>query len=113
MNKLQAVLKWMDGKKSHIGSLLLSLLGAVLSLDYLVDGQANWMSPGAYAGIGMVVGGLTGVSMRMAVGKATTLADILGELMRSVPQNLEQQYQQKNRSDVNTAVEQLKAAGDK
>jgi hypothetical protein len=34
------MLTWLDGKKTLIGSLLLSLLGAVWSLDMLIDGTA-------------------------------------------------------------------------
>ncbi len=64
------MLTWLDGKKTIIGSLLLSLLGACWSLDLLIDGQANWLTEQQYVAIGTTIAGLTGAAMRLAVGKA-------------------------------------------
>lgn len=64
------MLTWLDGKKTLIGSLLLSLLGAVWSLDLLTDGTANWLTEQQYVAIGTTIAGLTGAAMRLAVGKA-------------------------------------------
>ncbi|HPD31727.1 MAG TPA: hypothetical protein PLV57_20525 [Phycisphaerae bacterium] len=63
------MLTWLDGKKTLIGSLLLSLLGAVWSLDVLIDGAANWLTEQQYVAIGTTIAGLTGAAMRLAVGK--------------------------------------------
>lgn len=63
------MLMWLDGKKTLIGSLLLSLLGAVWSLDVLIDGAANWLTEQQYVAIGTTIAGLTGAAMRLAVGK--------------------------------------------
>lgn len=59
----------LNGKKTLIGSLLLSLLGAVWSLDVLTDGTASWLSEQQYVAIGTTIAGLTGAAMRLAVGK--------------------------------------------
>lgn len=63
------MLTWLDGKKTLIGSLLLSLLGATWSLDVLIDGAANWLTEQQYVAIGTTIAGLTGAAMRLAVGK--------------------------------------------
>lgn len=63
------MLTWLGGKKTLIGSLLLSLLGAVWSLDVLIDGTANWLTEQQYVAIGTTIAGLTGAAMRLAVGK--------------------------------------------
>jgi hypothetical protein len=60
----------LNGKKTLIGSLVLSLLGAVWSLDVLIDGAANWLTEQQYVALGTFVAGLTGAAMRLAVGKA-------------------------------------------
>jgi len=64
------MIQWLEGKKTLIGSLLLSLLGAVWSLDLLTDGQADWLSEEQYVAIGTTIAGLTGAAMRLAIGKA-------------------------------------------
>lgn len=63
------MLTWLDGKKTIIGSLLLSLLGAFWSLDVLIDGTSNWLTEQQYVAIGTTIAGLTGAAMRLAVGK--------------------------------------------
>jgi len=63
------MLTWLEGKKTLIGSLILSLLGAAWSLDVLIDGTANWLTEQQYLAIGTTVAGLTGAAMRLAVGK--------------------------------------------
>ncbi len=62
-------MNWLSGKKTLIGSLLLSLLGAVWSLDVLIDGTANWLTEQQYVALGTTVAGLTGAAMRLAVKK--------------------------------------------
>ena len=63
-------MKWLDGKKTLLGSLLLSLLGACWSLDLLVHASSpHWLSDEQYAGLGTLVAGLTGAAMRLALGK--------------------------------------------
>jgi hypothetical protein len=61
----------LNGKKTLIGSLLLSLLGAAWSLDVLIDGTANWLTEQQYVALGTTIAGLTGAAMRLAVGKAS------------------------------------------
>jgi hypothetical protein len=63
------MLTWLDGKKTIIGSLILSLLGAVWSLDVLTDGTANWLTERQYVAIGTTIAGLTGAAMRLAIKK--------------------------------------------
>ncbi len=60
---------WLRGKKTLIGSLLLSLLGTVWSLDVLIDGSANWLTEQQYVAIGTTIAGLTGAAMRLAISK--------------------------------------------
>jgi len=60
----------LNGKKTIIGSLLLSLLGVCMSLDVLIDGEMNWLSEEQYMAVGAFVAGLTGAAMRLAIGKA-------------------------------------------
>lgn len=62
-------MQWLQGKKTLIGSLLLSLLGVVWSLDVLIDGSANWLSEQQYVAIGTTIAGLTGAAMRLAIRK--------------------------------------------
>ena len=64
------MMTWLDGKKTLIGSLILSLLGAVWSLDVLIDGVASWFTEEQYVAIGTTVAGLTGAAMRLAIKKA-------------------------------------------
>lgn len=64
------MLENLNGKKTLIGSLILSLLGACMSLDVLIDGEMNWLTEAQYLAIGTFVAGLTGAAMRIAVGKA-------------------------------------------
>ncbi len=60
---------WLSGKKTLIGSLLLSLIGAVWSLDLLIDGAPTWFSEEQYIAAGTFIAGLTGAAMRLAIGK--------------------------------------------
>ncbi len=62
-------MEWLKGRKTLIGSLLLSLLGTVWSLDLLIDGTANWLSEQQYVAIGTTIAGLTGAAMRLAIRK--------------------------------------------
>mgnify|MGYP000299118001 CR=1 FL=1 len=62
------MIAWLEGKKTLIGSLLLSLLGAVWSLDVLIDGTADWLTDQQYVAIGTTIAGLTGAAMRLAIG---------------------------------------------
>lgn len=71
MGSLQSLLKKLEGKRTFIGAVLLSLLGLVGSLDALLhDGHTVWLTEVQYAGIGAFIGGLTGVAMRIAVGRS-------------------------------------------
>ncbi len=63
------MMSWLDGKKTLIGSLLLSLLGVCWSLDVLIDGNADWLTEQQYVAIGTTIAGITGAAMRLAVGK--------------------------------------------
>ena len=68
--RLVAMLK---GRKTLVGSLLLSLLGAFWSLDLLShNGHPVWVSDHVYASLGTTIAGLTGAAMRLAIGKAET-----------------------------------------
>jgi hypothetical protein len=62
-------MEWLSGKKTLIGSLLLALLGAVWSLDVLIDGAATWLTDEQYTAVGTTIAGLTGAAMRLAIGK--------------------------------------------
>ena len=66
------MMSWLDGKKTLIGSLLLSLLGACWSLDVLIDGNADWLTEQQYVAIGTTIAGMTGAAMRLAVGKVAS-----------------------------------------
>lgn len=66
---------WLRGKKTLIGSTLLSLLGAVYSLDMLINGTINWFTESQYIAIGTMIAGLTGAAMRLAIGKVEKTYD--------------------------------------
>jgi hypothetical protein len=80
MNWLALVRQFLNGKKTHIGGFLLSVLGAMYSLDCLIDPDVYWIDPGLYAGLGVVIGGATGVSMRLAVSKAASWQNVIAAL---------------------------------
>jgi len=63
--------EFLSGKKTIIGSLLVSLLSAIYFLDVMVHGSATWLSEQEYLGAGGVIAGFTGISMRLAVGKSS------------------------------------------
>jgi hypothetical protein len=63
------MIQWLAGKKTLIGSLLLSLLGACWSLDLLIDGSESWLTGEQYVAVGTFIAGLTGAAMRLAVSK--------------------------------------------
>ncbi len=67
MNPMQ----WLSGKKTYLGSLALSLLGAVWSLDLVIHGASSphWFTDPQYIAVGTFVTGLTGAAMRLAIGK--------------------------------------------
>ncbi len=67
------MIPWLSGRKTLIGSLLLSLLGACWSLDVLIDGHANWLTEEQYVAIGTTIAGLTGAAMRLAIGKVDSV----------------------------------------
>lgn len=56
----------LNGKKTIIGSLCLSIISAIFYADML-DGQLNWLKQEQYLGIAGVVAGLTGVAMRLGI----------------------------------------------
>jgi hypothetical protein len=62
---------WLQGKKTLIGSLLLSLIGACWSLDLILDGSATWFTEQQYVAAGTFIAGLTGAAMRLAIGSGT------------------------------------------
>lgn len=95
---LKAVPQWMQGKKTLIGSLLLSLIGAAWSLDVLIDGKANWLTEGQYVAIGTFIAGLTGAAMRIAVGKSISGQQAMQGVIDSM--NVTR--------DVNSAVNELR-----
>jgi hypothetical protein len=66
---------WLKGKKTLIGSLLLSILGGIYCLDMLIDGTANWLTEGQYVAVGTTIAGLTGAAMRLAIGKIEKTLD--------------------------------------
>lgn len=65
-------MEWLNGKKTLIGSVLLSLIGLVWSLDQLIPGE--WLTEQQYIAAGTMVAGLTGASMRLAIGKSESAA---------------------------------------
>ena len=60
-------MEWLKGKKTIIGSLLLSLLSTVYLLDTLIDGEVNWISKESYLAIGGIITGLTGAALRVGL----------------------------------------------
>jgi len=62
-------MKFLKGKKTVIGSLLVSLLSAIYFLDLLPDDAATWMTEARYMAVGGMIAGLTGVSMRLGMKK--------------------------------------------
>ena len=79
---MKSLLALLRNRKTYLGSLILALLGAVSSLDLLIhDGAYVWLTGAQYASIGAVIGGFTGVAMRIAVGKAASANDILQSLL--------------------------------
>lgn len=66
------VTKWSNGKKSLIGSLMLTLLGACWSLDVLINGHPAWLSEEQYIALGTAIAGFTGAAMRLAIKKCET-----------------------------------------
>lgn len=82
MKSVNQVLNLLNGRKTYLGAVLLSLLGAVSSLDLLLhDGTYGWLSGAQYASIGAIIGGVTGVALRIATGKAAESADLLKALL--------------------------------
>ena len=63
------MMAWLSGKKTIIGSLLLSLLGLVYFADLIPDATATWFTDEQYIAAGAFITGLTGVAMRLGVGK--------------------------------------------
>lgn len=61
------MLERFQGKKTILGSLALCLLGAVGSLDVLVNGSPTWLSPAQYVALGAIVEGFTKVAMRVGL----------------------------------------------
>ena len=59
-------MQWLQGKRTILGSLALSLLSAMYFLD-MMDGAATWLSEAQYLTIGGVITGLTGVAMRLGI----------------------------------------------
>lgn len=79
---MKSLLGLLQNRKTFLGALLLSLLGAVSSLDLLLhDGAYVWLTGAQYASIGTIIGGLTGVAMRIAVGKAASANQLLMNLL--------------------------------
>ena len=58
---------FLEGKKTYLSCLLLSLLGVVWSLDQFSPGE--WLTAQQYEAAAAFIGGLTGVSMRWAIEK--------------------------------------------
>jgi len=82
VKSVNQVLNLLNGRKTYLGAVLLSLLGAVSSLDLLLhDGTYGWLSGAQYASIGAIIGGVTGVALRIATGKAAESADLLKALL--------------------------------
>ena len=68
---LMKILEILSGKKTIIGSLLVSLLSAMYFSDVAIHGSAQWLTEEQYISLGGVVAGLTGISMRLAIGKSS------------------------------------------
>ena len=58
-------MNFLAGKKTIVGSLLLSLAGAVWAIDQLFPG--DWFTKDQYEAFALMIGGLTGVAMRIGV----------------------------------------------
>lgn len=96
---MSSILNLLKDRKTYLGSLLLALLGAVSSLDLLIhDGAYQWLTGAQYASIGGVIGGLTGVAMRIAVGKAASMNDLLKALLATAAERLAEQEEQLKKS---------------
>lgn len=67
MEILKAALRWMDGKKTYLGTIALGILGLFWSMGWLDDAQAE--------ALGSLLFVFTGVSARAAVTKAQRAAE--------------------------------------
>lgn len=61
-------MKWLTGKKTHLGSIAAGLLAAIYGLDQMIDPDVAWKIP--YTVIAGLIASWTGVNMRLAVKKA-------------------------------------------
>lgn len=61
-------MNFLSGKKTIIGSLILSLAGACWAIDQFVPGE--WFTRDQYEAFSLFVGGLTGISMRIGIDTA-------------------------------------------
>ena len=57
-------MKFLKGKKTIIGSVLLGILAAIYGIDQMIDPETQWLP---YVTVTGLVGAWTGVSMRLAV----------------------------------------------
>ena len=58
----------LTGKKTIIGSLVVSLIGLIWSLDQFFPGE--WLTRDQYEAAAAMIAGFTGVSMRLGIQKA-------------------------------------------
>lgn len=66
---MDAIVKWLDGKKTYIGAALLAILAAVQTFDGMLDGEANWLTTEQYLSVELFIAGLTGLAARAAIAK--------------------------------------------
>lgn len=71
------IIQWLDGKKTILGGLAAALIGAVWSLDQLLNGGSGhyWFTQANYEAAGLLVASLTGISMRLGISKSQASAD--------------------------------------
>ncbi|MEW6249202.1 MAG: hypothetical protein AB1716_01020 [Planctomycetota bacterium] len=65
-------MQWFSGKRTLIGGALLSIVGLVWNVDMLVHGSnlaAQWFTTQQYEAAAATIAGLTGVALRLAIGK--------------------------------------------
>ena len=106
-----SLLNLLKNRKTFLGALLLSLLGTVSSLDLLIhNGTYGWLTGPAYASIGGIIGGLTGVAMRIAVGKAASANEILTGLLEVAAEQLHARDTQNKFTGMDLAKELRKDA---
>lgn len=88
MSRIQEFLKSLSGKRTYIGTLLLSLLSVIYFTDVMVDDQATWLSEATYLALGGLITAATGATLRAGIKKAEKAANGKDELVQELKRKL-------------------------